>query len=226
MVSNIHSANFNTLPGIPDGTSIFSSGNGSGFAFSLLYEYPLNDFLLIGGRLGIMDHSATLSSSAEQTTLFVNGEKKTGDFTRSLDVVGSSFGIEPRINIRIIKGLLVSAGIHIGFPLSLKFIQRDTASIGTFADTSGKDSKRGTRNQHAGDLPNAASVLLHGIISLGYEFPLNKKHTTFLVPEITYTPAFNDLVKGLTWKTNAIIYAIALKFSIDLLLVSIVISLG
>ena len=215
MVSNSHSTDFNVLPGIPSGSTNFTTGYGNGFVISLLYEYAVNDFLLIGGRIGLMDHSATLTAASEHATIIQDSVSKPGDYTRSLDVVGSSFGIEPRIGVRIIKGLIINAGIRFGFPLSPKFIQRETASQGTFPDSSGRDSKSKVRNQYSGVLPNVSSVLLHGILSVGYEFPLNKVHTTFIVPEITYTPAFNDLVKGLNWKTNTVIYGIALKFSID-----------
>ncbi len=215
MVNNIHSADFNALPGIPGGSGNFTTGYGNGFAISLLYEYVINDFLLVGGRIGLLDHSATLTAPTQHQTIFSDTGKKTIDYTRSIDAIGSSLGIEPRIIIRIIKGLTVSAGLRIGIPLSPKFIQRETASKGTFTDSSGIDTKSNIRNQFAGALPSVSSVVLHGIFSLGYEFPLNKKHTTFIVPEITYTPAFNDLVKGLTWKTNAVIYGVALKFSMD-----------
>jgi hypothetical protein len=215
MTSSSHSANFNALPGIPGNSTNFSTGYGNGFAANLLYEYPINDFLLISACLGFLDHSATLISSTGQTSIFVNGTTKTGDFWRSLDVIVSTFGFEPRVGIRVFKGLIISAGLRIGFPLSPKYIIRDTTSQGTFPNTTGKDSKSGVRNQYAGALPNAASVLLHGVISIAYEFPLNRKHTTFIVPEITYTPALNDLVKGLDWKTNAVIFGIALKFSLN-----------
>ncbi len=215
MVDNIHSADFIALPGIPGCCTKFNSGSGNGFAINILYEYAVNDFILIGGRVGFLDHSATLTASTEHQTVFSDSLKWSGNYTRSLDLVGSSFGIEPQVSIRIIKGLMINAGIRIGFLLSPKFIQRETASSGTFPDSTGKDSKSNVRNQYAGALPNPSSVLLHGVFSLGYEFPLNKKHTTFIVPEITYTPAFNDMVKGLTWKTNAVIYGVVLKFSID-----------
>ncbi|MDP4221056.1 MAG: hypothetical protein Q8916_03215 [Bacteroidota bacterium] len=213
--NNIHSADFNALPGIPGGSTNFTTGDGSGLAISLLYEYPLNDRILFGVRLGYMDHSATLTAASEKADVIINGETKSGDYARSIDAVVSSFGLEPRVCIRAIKGLLLSAGLRIGLISSAKYIQRETAATGTFPDSTGRDTKSKIRNQYAGDLPNASSTLLQGVFSLGYEFPLNKKHTTFIVPEIAYTPALTNLIKDLSWKTNAVVYGVALKFSLD-----------
>ena len=215
IADNIHSADFTALPGIPGCCTNFTSGSGNGLVLNLLYERAVSDFLVVGARLGFMDHSATLTAASQKGFFIVNGETKSGDYTRSIDLVASSFGIEVHAGIPIIKGLIVSAGIRIGFLLSAKFIQRETAASGTFQDSTGKDTRSNIRNQYAGALPNASSVIMHGIFSLSYEFPLNRKHTTFIVPEISHTPALNDIVKGLNWKTNAVIFDIALKFSID-----------
>jgi len=213
LANNVHSADFSALPGIPAALGSYGAGYGNGFAFSLLYNYPLNDLLFIDGRFGYIDHSVILFAANGQANVFVNGTKTTASVTRSIELVAGSYGLEARLGVHVIKGLIISAGIRMGFLSSPKFIQKDSASQGTFADSNGIDTKRGMRNQYAGDLPGATSILFHGILSIGYEFPINRKHTTFIVPEITYTPALNDIVKGITWKTDAVVYGISLKFS-------------
>jgi hypothetical protein len=97
--------------------------------------------------------------------------------------------------------------------LSKTYAQQEVASVGTFLDSNGGDSRSAVRNQSSGDIPDAASMLMHAVFSIGYELPLNVQGTTYLVPEISYALAVNDVVKDLPWKTNALTFGVSLKFS-------------
>jgi hypothetical protein len=215
MANNVHSADFSALPGVPDAAGHFAGGLGNGFAISALYQYPISGVFFLDSRLGYIDHSATLlAAPVNTTTLVTQGKAVTGGYTHTIDLVASSYGLELRLGAHVIKGLVMTAGLRAGI-LSAKYIQKETASIGGFADSSGKDSLNTIRNQHYGSLPNASSLVLHGILGIAYEFPINNKRSAFIVPEITYTPALSNIISGLSWKTNAVIYGIVVKFTLD-----------
>src|SRR5689334_22861843 len=87
IADNLQSANFINLPGIPGCCANFTSGDGSGLAVGLLYEYPITKTLLISARFGYIDHSSTLLSNAGKTQIYRNGYENLLGYTRRIDLV-------------------------------------------------------------------------------------------------------------------------------------------
>ena len=190
----------------------FAEGSGTGIGAAALVEVPLSSMVFIGARLGYMDHSADLEAT-ETTNLIVGGKSTPGTFTHTLNATIGSLGLEPRFGVRLFDALPISAGVRFGMPMSKSYEQREVASVGTFLDSLGRDSKSAIRNQSSGDIPETESLLMHAVFSIGYELPMNAAATTLLVPEVSYVLALNDVVKGLSWKSNAITAGISIKFS-------------
>jgi outer membrane protein OmpA-like peptidoglycan-associated protein len=209
--ANMYSADFRAIPGVPNCCPLFTSGSGSGVAAALFYDIPFTTDFFYGLRLNYMDHSAELSA-IEGTTVIVGGVAQAGSFTHTIDASITSFGLEPEIGVKFWK-FVGSIGLRIGFPITKVFGQQEVTSVGTFTDSLGNDTHKSIRDSITGKLPNPTPVLLHGVASIGFELPLNPSHTTFLVPEISYSLAFNDAIKGLTWKMNALTFGISMKFS-------------
>lgn len=211
-VLNTHSTDFRALPGVPNCCPQFTEGTGSGFGVAGLVELPLSQIFYIGARLGYMDHSVSLEET-ESTTLIVGGASTPGEFTHTVDASIGSLGLEPRLGFRLFDALTVSAGMRVGTILSKTYEQKEVTSVGTFMDTNGGDSRSAIRNQSSGDIPETSSMLMHAVFGIGYELPLNAEGTTYLVPEVAYNFAVNDVVKDLSWKSHALAIGVSVKFS-------------
>jgi outer membrane protein OmpA-like peptidoglycan-associated protein len=213
---NVHSADFRALPGVPSCCPVFSSGSGGGMEIGALYEMPLSTWLLLGLRGSYVQHNATLSER-EPVYLIVDGTGRDGAFEHSVDATISSIGLEPSLEARIFGGLFVGIGARVAGYTAHRYAQEerivDPIDAGTFLDASGGDSHSRVRNQNAGEIPDAASLLAQGTIGLGYELPLNARGTLLLVPEVSYAQSFTDVVKDLDWKPNGLRAGLALKLS-------------
>ncbi len=212
IILNDHATDFRALPGVPICCPQFTEGSGIGLGISGLVEIPLNQYVFLGARLGYMDHSAKLEV-AEPTNLVVNQVSVSGTFNHTVDATLSSIGLEPRVGVRLIDALTISVGFRLGTLLSKTYEQQEVATVGTFLDSLGRDTRSAIRNQNSGDLPEATSLVQHLIFSVGYELPMNASGTTLLVPEISYAFALNDVVSGVSWKAHALSIGIAVKFS-------------
>jgi len=200
---NMHETDFRALPGVPNCCPQFASGKASAFAFNFLYERPIGDLFFLGARVGYMSHDALLTGVDEPIT--------PGDTTRSfnhtVNLLAGSIGLEPRIGVRLFDHVLLSLGVRGGILMNAHYSQNDHAIRGTFSDSSSY------RNQSAGTLPNTNSILFHGIASIAGEFAADKGHSFYVSPEVTYMPALNDLVNGVSWKANALMVGISFKYS-------------
>jgi outer membrane protein OmpA-like peptidoglycan-associated protein len=212
IIFNDHAADFRALPNVPNCCPQFTEATGTGFGVAGLLEVPLSSVVFVGARLGYMDHSANFEAT-ESTNLIVAGKSTPGSFTHSLNATVGSLGLEPRLGIRFFDAMTVSGGVRFGTMLSKTYEQQEVASVGTFIDSLNRDTKSAVRNQSSGDIPDATSLLMHAIFSIGYELPLNANATTLLVPEVSYALALNDVVKDLSWKANALMVGISIKFS-------------
>ena len=69
---NMHTANFQKLPGVPNCCPRFEEGSGTGLSFGLLYELPLAELFALQLRAGYQSLSGELSA-AEPTTVLHEG---------------------------------------------------------------------------------------------------------------------------------------------------------
>lgn len=210
---NMDVADFTKLPGIPNCCQGFQSGSGNGFSLGLLYEHPLGNSFLLGIRLGLSNYDGLLTRD-EGTTVILNGTPQAGTFEHYLDSKISALEIHPMISYNLFKGLFVSAGFSGGIVINKQFTQKETLiGSGTFIDSLGNDSKKATRNEYSGEIPNVNSINLNLLGGLSYELPLNEKKTLLLVPEAYYYYGLTAVVKDLKWNINAFRAGLALKYS-------------
>lgn len=213
---NTHAADFRALPGVPNCCPEFSDGNGTALQGSLMYQVPLSNDLLFGAALSYFDHSALLSST-ESTVILVNGNRQDGLFEHTVDATLSSIGIEPSISYRPFGNFFINLGVRGGFVLSKDYAQKEEivepATRGTFLDENGNDTRSRIRNANSGELPEATSLLLHGIAGISYELPMNARGTMMLRPSVRYALGLNDVVNGISWKANGIQASLGIVFS-------------
>jgi len=213
---NTHTADFRALPGVPNCCPDFESGSGIGALVGVRFEYPLASSLLLSIDMDYADGSARLSTR-EPVAIAAGVEVANGAFEHSIDATFWSLGIEPGIRFRPFSALLLHTGIRLGAILGPTYSQREEivepAGVGTFLDWLGNDTGLRTRNENAGDLPEASPVLLQGIVGVEYELPINARKTLMLAPSVSYALALSDVVSGRTWKAHAVRVGIGLKYS-------------
>lgn len=212
---NIHSANFQRLPGLPNCCPRFEDGSGFGFNGGILFENKiLGDNLWIGARLGILSLNGILLKE-EPTTVIVSGVPTAGAFEHKVEGKFLNIGLEPNIIYNPTESFNVFAGMRFGINASKEYSQVETivkpAGVGTFLDSNGNDSFKRTRNEFTSD-SNAISFQMGIFAGVSYELPINRDNTLRLVPEISYYLALTDLVENTVWKANALRFGVAIKY--------------
>lgn len=210
-----HSADFQTMPGTRSCCAGFTGGSGAGFIGGVLVELPFAENLLLGGRASFM-HVGYSMAQTEATRIIVAGVGQDGAFEHRLSGSLSWIGLEFSAQYRLWKSLFLHGGLRAAYPLSGNFEQKDQltepAGAGTFLDENGQDSKKRTRNEYSGDIPN--SVLhIAPVVGASYELPLNRRHSFFLAPELLFQFGLNSLTKDVDWNLSALRLGLALKYS-------------
>ncbi len=212
----IHSADFRWLPNTSSCCSGFTGGTSIGIGTGLLFEFPLADNLLLGTRLSLLAQPFSMTTREPIDNIIVNGTGQKGAFDHKLDGSYSTITFEPMVSYRLSGTFFVNAGISIGKIVSSNYIQLQQISepvgVGTFLDENGNDSRKRTRNEFSGELPNP-SFIISPMIGASIELPLNKKKTMLLAPEVLYQIGVTDIIEGVNWKTNQLRFGISVKYS-------------
>ncbi|MBI3258068.1 MAG: OmpA family protein [Ignavibacteriae bacterium] len=211
-----HSADFKWLPQTESCCSGFTGGTSIGYGAGFLFESPFAENLLFGARLTYLHQPFSMSTREQIDNIIVNGVGQKGAFEHKLDGSFSSVSIEPTLSYRVLGTLFVSAGVHIGTMVSSNYSQlqqiSEPAGIGTFLDENGNDSRKRTRNEYSGNLPNPLTIISPAI-STSIELPLNKQRTMLIVPELIYQIGVTNILKDVNWKTNVLRLGFAIKYS-------------
>ncbi len=206
---NLHSSNFRQLPGVPNCCTGFESGSGFGWTIGGLIEYPITYNIFSFGRLSYNYLSGSFSVP-EQTTVIIDGVSQTGEFEHSLNTGLSNIELSILGGYRLWKELFVDAGIRAGILTAKSFEQKEQiinpADRGTFPDGTRE------RNNYSGNISDANSFTAGATIGAHWTFPLNKKSSLFIMPEIYYTYYFTPVVKGLDWNINTFRVGAAIKY--------------
>ncbi|MBM2815858.1 MAG: hypothetical protein HW421_2620 [Ignavibacteria bacterium] len=214
--SNSHVADFMKLPGIPNCCTGFQNGSGSGINFGVSYEYAVFQYLSAQINADIASYSTDMKKSEAQK-MSLKGAMVDGEFEHRLNANISAIEFEPMIVLRPTQALRINLGLAIGIPVKSTFTQEEviTKPDGqvTFLDSLGNNTGQFVRNQHNGDIPEASSLLLSLSGGFSYEFPLNKKHSMLLVPEINYHYGLSNISKNLKWTANSIRAGLSVVYS-------------
>ncbi|MCK5742195.1 MAG: OmpA family protein [Chlorobi bacterium] len=189
----------------------FESGSGSGFALGALIEYPLSQTWFLSGRFGYENSTAELIDWDEQTVA-LDGEPVEGKFEYMIRADLSNVFTDLLLGYKPVNRLSLYLGSHITIASSYLFDMRETmlqpSDRGTFENGSR------VRNDATGEeIPGAASFGFAVMGGLSYEFPLNRRQTLRLVPEMFFTIGLTDYVENIDWSGNSIRAGLALKFS-------------
>lgn len=209
---NFHITDFRNLPGVPSCCPKFSNGQGGGYYFGGLIEYPFNYEMLISTRLAFSHFNGKLKSY-EETPILLDGKESIGEFEHFVDANFSQISLEPLFIYKPIDNLYAMGGISLGLLTQADYYQIEKITKptdrGTFLDG------RSYRNQNQGSMIDDANKLQFGIkIGAGYRLPFNKKQTLFAFPEFFYSYYPTNLVQERGWKVHQLSVGVGIKYRV------------
>jgi outer membrane protein OmpA-like peptidoglycan-associated protein len=213
---NIHLANFQKIPDVPNCCPKFEYGYGSGYYFGFLFEQKLNYGFNLAARLELDNFNAVLSD-LETTQVIVNNIPTEGEFDHTIDAVISHYQISLQAGYSVIENFKINAGLFAGIYGQTDYSQAETITkpqnSATFMDSVGNDSGRRIRNEFSGSLKNVTVPSFGALFSLSYDLQLNKNKSMKLSPEVHYQYFVNDIAENLDWKISALKFGLAVKYT-------------
>ncbi len=206
---NVHSADFQGLPGVPSCCPIYDGGTATGLNLGALFELPLNDDFMLGARLGYADYSILMETN-EPMQFIVDGKPAMGSYDHYLDSKIGTFGIEPYVSYKLADNFYASAGVRAALMTRKHYNTKQTLNPpnGTGTNLDGSI----INNVSSGDIPNATSLLLGVQAGISYELALNKDSWLMLCPELMFKYNVNPLVSDLSWNVFSVHGGVAVKF--------------
>ncbi len=210
---NSHAANFTGAEwrGIPNCCPRFETGTGLGFNFGLFYAFPLFVDWDLNLRFGYYNLNALLSKEEPVILAGPDGTAIEGLFEHSIDASIASAAFAPSLSYRATERLKVNLGLRLGFLLQKSFSQKEEIKepgFGVFYDT-----KKRTRHEFSGDIPNASAIELAGLAGISYSLPLSDSYEWFLEPEAFYSLGITPIASNLSWNASYLSAGVAIKYS-------------
>jgi hypothetical protein len=210
---NIHSADFQKLPGVPGNSPGYTGGSGGGFFIGGLFEYPLSQLLRLQFRASYGSLTGTMTTQANPgNQLGINNPEglPVTDVLIEHRMKGNINAIfaEPAVSINLGKRFSLQAGAALGFLTKNEFEQEEVilqpASV-TFLNN------RTVMNDTSGSMPGDQSMYLAALAGISYELPAGKKST--IIPGIRYYLPLSDIA-SVPWKVSALQFSVALRTTI------------
>ena len=167
---NIHEANFQTLPDVPNCCPLFEHGYGFGYEFGLYYDYDAFGAGHLGVRAVVSSLAGTLKAD-EAMSLSVNGAIVPAIDEHTIDAKFTLAALEPYYAYDL-GGLRLTVGGSIGYMLTPTFNQAETLTQPTDEGVFYPEDTR-TRNVITGNIPDAEKLRIGLIAGLSYPLPLN-----------------------------------------------------
>ncbi|MBK6290598.1 MAG: outer membrane beta-barrel protein [Ignavibacteria bacterium] len=202
-----------SLPTVPTCCPGYSSTTGGGFIGGAEFDLPLSSNLDLVGRLVYQTSSATFTTD-EPTTVRIDNQPVETAFRHTLTTSTSFLMLEPMLDYRFgERGLSIFGGVRLGTAMSGTYDEQEA-----FADPSlPYDYPDGTavRNASSGDIPNMSGFQMGLVFGARYRLPMNSDGTLSLVPEVSFSPMFTNVVTDASWTISPI--RIGLSILIDVM---------
>lgn len=203
---NYHNSDFGSLPGVPNCCPAFIDGTGSGFSLGIFYFHKFSDLLFSQLKLGYITLDAKFKS-VEKIIVSLNGAGVDGEFEHRLDISLGMGLLEHLLTFKL-KNLYLSAGITGGVTIVRDYSQVEVITkpdgLVTFLDEDGNNTGKFTRNEKSGQIQSITSFNAFFTTGVSYSLPLNQDFSLSLVPEVYYSYALTNVVKGRDWSANAL----------------------
>lgn len=206
---NIHTADFQELPGIACCSPGFTSGGGFGFDIGLMGSIPLGDKWLASLRAGYSTLNGKLEAE-EQRTVNLFGEAVPGTILHTIDATIPALAIDLLVGFRPVDRFTILLGPSIAIAMSPSFEQREdlkAPAVGTF------ENGERTRLNFSGDIPGSKPLLPMLSLGLSYDIPLDANHTWYIIPEALFSYGFTNVADSVTWKISRVRAGITVAYS-------------
>lgn len=190
-----------SLPSVPTCCPEYTSSTGGGFIGGAEFDLPLSSNLEFVARI-VYQASSTTFVTEEPTTLRSGNQTIESAFRHTLETTTSFVMIEPMLDFMVAGRLSVFAGARLGTSMSGTYDQKET-----FADpTLPYDYTGGVavRNESSGDLPNMSGLQAGLVFGARYHLPMNATGSLSLVPEVSFSPMFTNVVTDASWTISPI----------------------
>jgi len=197
---NFHSADFGSLPGIPNCCPKFSSGFGTSISYITQIQYRVNLDWTIGLRAGLFEQPAILKTT-QKTITSVSSQLREVEIKYEINANLQTIAAQPFVSYHISDPLQVKAGLWGGILSTKSFTQKEMLvqpETGTF-----ENGKR-TRMEQSGTISETSSFLLGSVLGLSYDIPLNSSKTLLLVPEISLQYNFSNFIQNAQWRSTTL----------------------
>jgi outer membrane protein OmpA-like peptidoglycan-associated protein len=208
----MHSADFQTLPGIESCCPRYETGSGIGYNIGLMYAFPLSVDWELAFRVGLYDLSAKLTKTEDVWLAGPDGFGVNGQFEHSVDAKLSSIGLSPIVAWKLSKQLRLHGGLRIGYLMTKTMSSKEeivSPSYGVFPLENSR-----VRNVYTDiDIPDASSIEAAVLLGASYDFALNSVNTLFLSPEVFFSYGVTNISNSESWKSNFLSGGLAIKYS-------------
>jgi len=211
---NIHSADFNKLPDVPNCCQNFQSGSGIGFGIGGFYEYPISNNISIGGILSFSSLGGTLESD-ENIKVRIGDNLVDGVSTHSLESGLSYLQLNP-YGLYKYGDINFTLGLNLGFSTIADYSQKEEISKpsnqGVFVDEETQQSLGRTRNVFDGEITDMSPMNLGINFGVGYLLPMNKSKTLMIEPNIKFNYGLNNIHSDLDWNVSTFSGGINIRY--------------
>jgi hypothetical protein len=200
-----------TLPQAPTCCSEYTGTSGGGVIIGLDASIPLASTLDLGIRLAYQTSSTSFVTD-EQVTVRDGSSTTQTAFRHTLETSLGMLVLEPVADWRVAGGLSLIGGIRLGTMLSGTYTQTEA-----FADPSVPydfPDGRAVRNESSGDINDLAGLQMGLVIGARYRLPMNAEGSLHLVPEVSYSPMFTDVVENVSWSVSPIRIGVGILFDL------------
>jgi hypothetical protein len=197
------------LPTVPSCCPGYESSSGSGMVFGAELMLPMSPTIEVGARLVYQSASTDFKASEPITVRAGNGALST-TIDHSLATSTSFLLLEPVANLKLGGNLSVIAGLRVGTTLGGTYDQRERLSDPSLPYDFPTGS--GLYNVSSADIPNTSGLQAGATVGLRYAAPLAGGLS--IVPEVTYSPMFTDVVTDASWTIAPLRFGVSILFDV------------
>lgn len=206
-----HDAAIGTLPGVFTCEPGFGSSNAGGFTAGALVEVGLMPDFALQGRIGYSSFSAHLTHQEDIGNVVQGNEVVSAISEHVIDLDAGMLTLEARA---FLQPFSFPLGVNLGLQAG-SVMTKDAEQVENLISPEHVTFYGGYtwRNRFQGELPNANTLQIYGVMGLSYELALSP-YVTFS-PEITYNRAFIPLIADSAWSAHMLRFGAAVKFRLN-----------
>lgn len=206
-----HDASIGTLPGVFTCEPGFSGSNSGGFAAGALVEVGMSPMFALQGRLGYSTFSAHLTHQEDIGNVVQGNEVVSAISEHVIDLDAGMLTLDARA---LLKPFSFPLGVHLGLQAG-SLMTKDAEQVENLISPEHVTFYGGYtwRNRFQGELPDANTLQVYGVVGLSYELALSP-YVTF-APEVTYNRAFISLIADSAWSTHMLRFGASVKLRLN-----------